>query len=202
MNGRRLLVEPDTDTLQLIFDLSLMDQGLHHVEDDQDETATHRDSDHLLASAFAVLGALDDPRQVEQLNLGSFVKENARHAGQRRELVGRDQALLTCHLVQERGLPNGRETHQADSRVPSLLHLETLPSAASSALPTTALGENLCAELCQLRLEQSKVGVCCLVFLRLGHLRLDVSNLLEHAHHAQCCCNKPESTTKKSSPTA
>ena len=62
---------------------------LEAVEDDEDEVAGARGADHLPAAALAVLGALDDPGQVQQLDLRAAVPDDAGDARERGELVGR-----------------------------------------------------------------------------------------------------------------
>ena len=50
-------------------------------------------ADHLSTSSFALGGSFDDSGQVEQLDVGVLVLDDARDAGQRRELVGRRHTL-------------------------------------------------------------------------------------------------------------
>ena len=61
---RRPLVEPDAEARQLALDQPLVGHGLHAVQDDEDHVAGARGGDDLPPAALAVLGALDDPRQV------------------------------------------------------------------------------------------------------------------------------------------
>ena len=49
---------------------------------------------HLPPAPLAVLGALNDPRQIQQLDLGAPVAHHTRDAGERGELV-------RCHLRME-----------------------------------------------------------------------------------------------------
>ena len=72
-----------------LLDDALVTEGLHRVEDDNDARACARDSDHLLATSFAIVRALDDTWQVEQLDLGAAPEFDARDARERSELVRR-----------------------------------------------------------------------------------------------------------------
>mmetsp|Transcript_17299 Transcript_17299/g.45121 ORF Transcript_17299/g.45121 Transcript_17299/m.45121 type:complete len:290 (-) Transcript_17299:301-1170(-) len=74
----RLAVDPDPKALELVFNQVLVGEGLHHVEADEDEVAGAGHSNNLPAASLAVLGALDDPGQVEQLDLGPFVDDDPR----------------------------------------------------------------------------------------------------------------------------
>mmetsp|Transcript_9571 Transcript_9571/g.23022 ORF Transcript_9571/g.23022 Transcript_9571/m.23022 type:complete len:257 (-) Transcript_9571:385-1155(-) len=86
---RGLLVQPDAEPLELVLDEPLVGDGLEAVEHDDDEVARPRRGDDLPPAALPVLGALDDPRQVQQLDLRASVSDDARDARQRRELVAR-----------------------------------------------------------------------------------------------------------------
>mmetsp|Transcript_53469 Transcript_53469/g.155898 ORF Transcript_53469/g.155898 Transcript_53469/m.155898 type:complete len:335 (+) Transcript_53469:452-1456(+) len=134
----RLLVDADPKAFELILDLPLVNNWLHDVQDNEDEAAAHCRANDLLPAALAILCPLDDTRQVKQLDLRALVVEDAGHAGEGRELVGRDLALLARHLVQERRLAHGREAHEAHPRVARLGDLEArgarAPAAAAAAL--------------------------------------------------------------------
>mmetsp|Transcript_6266 Transcript_6266/g.17970 ORF Transcript_6266/g.17970 Transcript_6266/m.17970 type:complete len:274 (-) Transcript_6266:154-975(-) len=172
-----MLVQPHADALQLVLDLLLMGDRLHDVQDDEDQAAAHGRADDLLTATLAILGALDNPGKIQELDLCALVVEDARHACQRRELVRRDLALLPGHLVEQRRLANGGEADEPDSGVARLGHFE----AASSAAAATALGalrHDGGPQLGELRLQKTQVGVGGLVLLCPGHLRLDIGDLL------------------------
>mmetsp|Transcript_102463 Transcript_102463/g.306074 ORF Transcript_102463/g.306074 Transcript_102463/m.306074 type:complete len:296 (+) Transcript_102463:340-1227(+) len=179
---RRLLVQADPEALQLVLDLPLVHYRLHHVQDDEDEAAAHRGADDLLSAALAILGPLDDAREVEQLYLGALVVEDAGHACEGRELVGGDLALLARHLVQQRGLAHGGEADKTYPGIARLGDLEARSGGRAPAAALRALRDDLCPKLGQLRLEQPQVRVRRLVLLRPGHLVLYVRDLLQDAH--------------------
>ena len=56
---------------------------------DEDEIACPCNRDDLATTPLAVLGALDNPGQIEQLDLGALVDDHTWHRRQRRELVRR-----------------------------------------------------------------------------------------------------------------
>ena len=75
--------------LRLVRVVKLFRLRARRVEDDDDQLARPRRRDHLAPAPLAVLRALDDPRQVEQLDPRSAVVDHPRDARQRRELVRR-----------------------------------------------------------------------------------------------------------------
>ena len=80
----RVLVQPDPEALQLPLQDLLVPEGLQNVEDDEDEVGGPRHGDNLPPSTLSVLGALDDTRQIKQLDLCALqqlgiVKINAIH---------------------------------------------------------------------------------------------------------------------------
>jgi hypothetical protein len=83
----RLLVQPDAKALEFVLDDLLVAHGPGGVQHNDDQVAGSRHGDDLLAATLPVLGALDDTRQVQQLDLRPLVVEHAGNAGQRRELV-------------------------------------------------------------------------------------------------------------------
>ena len=58
----------------------------------------------LSAPALSVLGALDDPGQVEQLDLGALVLDAPGHRRQRRELVSGNLGVHAGQVAQQRRL--------------------------------------------------------------------------------------------------
>ena len=59
-NVWRILVDSDTEALELVLDDSFVSEGFVDVEDNEDKMARLGNSDDLTTSAFAVLGSLDD----------------------------------------------------------------------------------------------------------------------------------------------
>ena len=68
-----VLVQADPEAFQLVLDLLLVSDWFHRVEDDQDQVAGAGGTDHLSPATFAILGALDDTREVQKLDLRAFV---------------------------------------------------------------------------------------------------------------------------------
>lgn len=87
INLRRLLVESDSEALKLVLDDLLMSHGPGRIEDNDNQITGSGHGNNLLASTLAVLGSLNNTRQVQQLDLGAFVVENTRDTGQSGELV-------------------------------------------------------------------------------------------------------------------
>mmetsp|Transcript_34071 Transcript_34071/g.83512 ORF Transcript_34071/g.83512 Transcript_34071/m.83512 type:complete len:385 (+) Transcript_34071:313-1467(+) len=133
VDARRGLVQPQPHRLQLprqnllVRVLRVGGFTLGGVQDHQNQVAGLGHRDHLPPAAFALGGALDDPGQVQQLDLGAAVPDHAGHARQRGELVRGHLGEGAGELVEERGLAHGGEAHQAHAAVASLGHVEPLP---------------------------------------------------------------------------
>lgn len=84
-----LLVEPQAETFQLVFQQLLVMQRLQHIQHHEDQVACSSHCDDLPTSTLAVFGALDDSRQIQQLDLRAFVFDTAGDGRQRCELVSR-----------------------------------------------------------------------------------------------------------------
>eukprot|EP00053_Salpingoeca_punica_P020781 m.212348 g.212348 ORF g.212348 m.212348 type:complete len:417 (+) comp20083_c0_seq1:2736-3986(+) len=174
----RLLVQPDAKAFQLILDDGFVPQRLQHVQHNEDEVASPRDCNDLATTTFAVLGTLNDTRQVEELDLGALVADDTRHRRQRGELVGSHLRVHTSKVGQQRRFADRWEPDKADTRVARLGHVETFFLVAAAAL----WRDELAAQLGKLGLEHAKVVARRLVLLRPRHLGLDVGNLLQDAH--------------------
>lgn len=62
-NRRRLLVEPNAETLQFVGENSEIVQGFEHIEDNEDQVARSSDGDDLTTTTFAVFGSFDNTCQ-------------------------------------------------------------------------------------------------------------------------------------------
>eukprot|EP00966_Prymnesium_polylepis_P156202 3608793-Prymnesium_polylepis.1 len=174
---RRPLVEPQPDHLELAADELLLALRLARagVDDDQDEVGGAGDGDDLAAAALALGRALDDPRQVEQLDPRVLVVDDPRYARERRELIRGALRLGAGEGREDGRLADGREADQRHARVAHPLHLEAL------ARPGRALGrlEQLRAQLRELGAQDAEVAHGRLVDLRPRHLLLDVLDLVD-----------------------
>ena len=56
----RILIDSDTEALELVLDDSFVSEGFVDVEDDEDKMARFGNGNDLTTSTFAVLGPLDD----------------------------------------------------------------------------------------------------------------------------------------------
>eukprot|EP00968_Pinguiococcus_pyrenoidosus_P000367 scaffold24_cov245-Pinguiococcus_pyrenoidosus.AAC.19 len=179
---RRRLVQPDAEAIQLMLDLELMTHGLGRVQHDEDEVARSRRADDLATSALAVSRALDDPRQVQDLDLRAAIVQGARDGRQRGELVSGRLGERAGEGRHERRLAHRGESHQSHARVAGLAHVEATASALRAAGP---LGlQQLSLELGQLGLDEAQVPRGGLVLLRARILRLQICDLLLGGRHA------------------
>lgn len=74
-NVGRALVDADSEALQFRLDDALVRQRLVDIQDDEDKVARLCDGDDLTTSSFAILGTLNDTRQVENLDLCAVVND-------------------------------------------------------------------------------------------------------------------------------
>ena len=176
----RVLVEADPEALELVLDFLLVGERLERVEDEQDQVAGARDADDLLAAALAVLGALDDAGQVEQLDGGPVLLVLAGDAGQRRELLGRHLRLHVRHLLHQRRLAHRGEADHRHAAVARLRHVEALAAALLRRLGLVR--DDLRLQFRQPRFQQSQVVFSRFVFLRPFHFLLDLSDFLMKRH--------------------
>ncbi len=61
-NVWRILIDSDTEALELVLDDSFVSEGFIDVEDDEDKMARLGNGNDLTTSTFTVLGPLDDTR--------------------------------------------------------------------------------------------------------------------------------------------
>lgn len=184
-----LLVEPDSEPFKLLLNELLVGDGLERVEHDEDEVAGTGHSDNLLTTTLTVLGTLDDTGEIEELDTGALVVDDAGHAGEGCELVCGDGRVCVGELVQQGGLADTREAHETDTGVTGLCNVETFAGTTSGAL--AAGGDELTTELGELGLENTKMEGGCLVALCARHLVLDILDLLKNGHCVSlsiCCC--------------
>ena len=99
-----LLVNSDTKPFQFSFDDLLVDQGLVHVEDNENEVAGLGYGNDLSTTTFTILGTLNNTRKIENLDFGAVVHHLSGHGCQSCEFVGRG-----CRRL----LVNPTLTHQA-----------------------------------------------------------------------------------------
>eukprot|EP00962_Isochrysis_galbana_P030560 scaffold9920_cov122-Isochrysis_galbana.AAC.1 len=90
------------------------------------ERRAHRRHAHLPPPALALGGALDDSRQVQQLDPAVLVVDHARDAGERGELIRRGLRLGAGEGGQDGRLAHRREADERNPRVAHLLHVEPL----------------------------------------------------------------------------
>ena len=81
------LIESDAEPLQLAFNYAFVSKRLLCIEHNKNQVASARNTNNLLATAFAVFCAFDDTWQVQKLDLSAFIVENTRDASECSELV-------------------------------------------------------------------------------------------------------------------
>jgi len=102
---------------------------LEGVQHHQDEVGALGARDHLAPASLTLRSPLDDPRQVEQLDLGALVVDDAGDARERGELVPGGLGLGAREKREEGRLAHGREAYQGHPPVAVALHREPLPLA-------------------------------------------------------------------------
>eukprot|EP00166_Cyanidium_caldarium_P005988 ctg_769.g371 len=182
-NARRSLVQPDAEPLQLLLNDALVDGRFGGVEHDQNEVAGTCHGDDLTAAAASLLGALDDTRQVDQLNLGAAVIDIGGYGGERGKLVRGHFAFGLGELAEQGRFAHGRETDHAYARIARLAHVESLAAAAAAARSRARrLQQQLTFQFRHARLESADVAHSGFVHLRPLKLVFDVLELLQRRH--------------------
>ena len=127
-----LLVEPDTETLELILDLASMGERLDHIENDEDARASSSDTDNLSTTTLTILGTFNNTGEIEQLNLGTLVAVYTGDASERCELVISSLGEITRQRGEQSGLTDGREADETDTSITRSLDVETVLTTATS----------------------------------------------------------------------
>lgn len=86
VNVRGLFVNADSETFEFLLDDSFVCQRFIHIEHDEDEMASFGDCDNLSSTALAIFGALNDTRQIQDLNFGAIIQDLTRH-GRKLEML-------------------------------------------------------------------------------------------------------------------
>jgi len=173
LNVGRLLIDPDPEAVQFRFDDLLVGDGTASIEHHQYQVAGARGRDDLPAPTLAIGRALDDPRQIEDLDPGAAVLHRAGDTRQGREFDLARGGPGTRQRREEGRLSHRRETDQPDPRVARFRHLESPSGILGSSRLTSGAVDQLGFQLCDLRLERPEVVVGGLVLLRPG-LHFDV----------------------------
>ena len=97
------------------------------IHEDDDNVGAPDDGDDFLATALAHSGTGDESRDIEGLDLCSFVFECAGHYGERGKRIRGDRARGTGELVEERAFTCRREPDEHCGRVAGLFDLSSLP---------------------------------------------------------------------------
>lgn len=148
-----LLVDADAEALELRLDDALVGQRLVDVEDDEDEVARLGDGDDLATTAAAVLGALDNTGEIDDLK-GSTCA-GVRSGSENALFLGRF-AMLESFLIQwvlvDRLVEftptrevQGRIARASPALVLSLLHT----TVARTTMPKLTIIDNLTRHGCQ-----------------------------------------------------
>ena len=80
-NVWRILVDSDSETLELVLDDSLVGERLVDVKDNEDKMACLGHSNDLTSPTFAVLGSLDNTGEIEHLDGSAVILNLARYSG-------------------------------------------------------------------------------------------------------------------------
>ncbi len=86
-NVGRILIDTYTEAFELVLDDSFVSEGLVHIKNDENEMTSFGNGNDLTASTFAILGSLNDTRQIKHLNGCTIVLHLTRHSGQSGKLI-------------------------------------------------------------------------------------------------------------------
>ena len=112
MDSRRFPVQANANSLELSFEESPLLRLLRGVQHHEDKVTRLRGRDDLAPSPLTLRGALDDPGEVEQLDLGAAILEHARDGCERREGVRGDLGPRLGDLGEEGGFADGGEADE------------------------------------------------------------------------------------------
>lgn len=73
VNVRRFFVDTNTKPFKFVLDNSLVCEGFVDIQNDEDQMAGFGNGNDLSTTTFAVLGSLNDTRQIQNLNFRSVV---------------------------------------------------------------------------------------------------------------------------------
>ena len=121
----RRFVHADSKPFQFCLDDPFIRKRLVDVEDDEYEMARLSHSNYLSATTLAVLCALDDTREIEDLDFGSIVDDLAGHRGKGSELVRRGFRMLSCEATHQGTLANGWKSDEANTSNTGTGNVET-----------------------------------------------------------------------------
>ncbi|KAH3681092.1 hypothetical protein WICPIJ_007952 [Wickerhamomyces pijperi] len=110
----RGFVDSDPEPVQFLLDDLLVGQRFVDVQHDEDQVTGSGNGDDLLTSPSAVLGPLNDPRQIQHLDLGTFVTDHTRNSGQSCEFISSGFRVGPCQLGQQGGLTDRGEPDEPD----------------------------------------------------------------------------------------
>ena len=114
---RRLLINADPESLELVFDDSFLRERFIDVQDDEDQMAGFGHCDDLSAATLSILGPLDNSRQIQHLNRSTIVYNLAGDSSQGREFIRRGYPIsagASLHRLQFRtfGVLSGQSAHE------------------------------------------------------------------------------------------
>lgn len=84
----------------------------------------------MLSSTLAICCALDDSRQIEELDLSVVVVDDSGDAGQCSKLVGCGEGSCVCDAGEEGGFTDGGEADHANPSITESADLKALSLAA------------------------------------------------------------------------
>lgn len=84
---RRLLINADPESLELVFDDSFLRERFIDVQDDEDQMTGLGHCDDLSATTLPILCPLDNSWQIQHLNRSTIVDNLARDCSQGREFI-------------------------------------------------------------------------------------------------------------------
>lgn len=147
------LVETDTDGLEFPFEKCTMRVGLGGVQHDDDHVGGLGHGDDLSTSTLAFGSAFNDTRQIEDLDLGTFVLEDTRLACEGGEFVRGCFRLGVGNFGEETRLSDRGETDENYTCITGLHDIEALAGLARFLLRL----EKLMTELGDLGTELTKM---------------------------------------------
>ena len=131
MSLRRFPIQPNPHSLQLRLQKRPLLRLLRSIQNHENQIARLRRTDNLPTSPLPLGSPLNNPWQIQDLDLSAAVLEDSRDSGQGREGVGCYFGLGLGDFGEEGRFSHRGEADQCDSRVPGFRDVE------AGASPTT-----------------------------------------------------------------
>lgn len=180
INIRRLPIQSNPDRLQFRLQQRPLLRPLRRIQNHHNQVTRLGRTNHLSPPPLALRSPLNNPRQIQNLNLRTTILKHARYRRQRRERIRRHFTFRFCDFRQKRRFANGWEADESDARVAGFADVEACAAAGGAGAGLEELG----AVAGELAFEETEVVFGGFVFLGTGHFGFDLLDFVGYVDHA------------------